>query len=447
LEKKYFGTDGIRGRVGQSSMTPTFVMQLGWAIGQILSQQNKKKVLIGKDTRSSGCLLETAIQAGLSAAGIDTYTAGVMPTPVVAYLTRTMHFDAGIMLSASHNAYVDNGIKIFSEYGYKLTDADEVAIEQMLEKNLTVVDAQALGQSFVMENVTEHYIKFCKKIIPKNICFKDLKVVLDCANGAAFMLAPTIFTALGMHVISINNQPDGININTQCGSTCPTMLQEAVKKNNADLGIAFDGDADRVIMVDENGDIVDGDELLFIIAYHQTLNKKLQGGVVGTQMTNLGMEHAFAKYNIPFTRSKVGDRYVLEKLHTNNWQLGGEASGHILHLAFGTTGDGIVSALLVLWALKATQMSLATYKKQMKKYPQCMINVPISTQINSQQQTKIDAAVRQVEDSLANTGRVLLRPSGTEPLLRVMVESQCMDVTNKLTRELAETVQSIVSKV
>ena len=425
-------------------MQPEFLVKLAWAIGKSIVRNNHARVVIGKDTRVSGYLLESAIQAGLVSAGVDAYLLGPMPTPAIAYITKSMQFDAGIVLSASHNPYYDNGLKIFSSAGFKLDDKTELAIEALIDKPLQVNAPARIGKAYRLDDALRRYIDFCKSIVPKNIHMHGLKVVVDCANGAAYYVAPRIFAELGIDVIAINNKPNGVNINENCGSTHPEQLQKEVKKHHAAIGIAFDGDADRVIMVDEQGEIVDGDELLYIIATHHQKHNNLRGGIVGTQMTNLGMELALAEKNIPFIRSKVGDRYVLEQLQTNHWQLGGESSGHIIHLGFTTTGDAMVSALLVLWALVESGASLSELRKPVQKFPQKMINVNMRTAINTHQQQQIDQAVKAVETQLQKRGRVLLRPSGTEPLMRVMVEGEDKKLVEQLSTQLAEEVENIL---
>lgn len=443
--RKYFGTDGIRGKVGEELMHPEFLVKLAWAIGKSLTHNDHARIVIGKDTRVSGYLLESAIQTGLLAAGVDTYLLGPMPTPAIAYITKTMQFDAGIVLSASHNPYYDNGIKLFSKDGFKLDDATELAIESLVDSPMQVNASDHLGKAYRLEDALRKYVDFCKSIIPQNINMHGLKIVLDCANGAAYYAAPLTFAELGMDVITINNKPDGMNINEQCGSTHPEQLQKEVKKHNAALGIAFDGDADRVIMVDEHGDIVDGDELLYIIATHQKATHGFKGGVVGTVMTNLGIEKALAEKDISFVRSKVGDRYVLEQLKNNDWLLGGESSGHIIHLGFTTTGDAMVSALLGLWAVVESGKTLSELRKPVRKFPQKMINVKLHSKINETQQQQIDIAVKDIEAQLNQSGRVLLRPSGTEPLMRVMVEGEDKTQVEQLTTQLAKTVENILS--
>lgn len=424
MSKKYFGTDGIRGRVGEAPINAEFMLKLGWAAGRVLGSAGGNRVIIGKDTRISGYMFESALEAGLSAAGVDIKLLGPMPTPAIAYLTRTLHASAGIVISASHNAYVDNGIKFFSSEGAKLPDDVELAIEAEIEKPMVTVDSADLGKADRVEDAAGRYIEFCKGTIPSSFTLKGLKIVVDCANGATYHVAPSVFDELGADVIAIGTEPDGLNINKDCGSTRPELLQKSVLENQADLGIALDGDGDRLIMVDSKGELVDGDELLFIIALSRQEQGMLQGVVVGTLMSNLGLEHALKANNIAFGRANVGDRYVLEMLKQTGGLLGGESSGHIICLDRTTTGDGIVSALQVLAAMIQADKSLNELKQGMKKYPQRMINVPISKKVDLDQSDVIQAAVKSAEDRLAGRGRVLLRPSGTEPVVRVMVEGE-----------------------
>lgn len=424
MSKKYFGTDGIRGRVGEAPINAEFMLKLGWAAGRVLGSAGGNRVIIGKDTRISGYMFESALEAGLSAAGVDIKLLGPMPTPAIAYLTRTLHASAGIVISASHNAYVDNGIKFFSSEGAKLPDDVELAIEAEIEKPMVTVDSADLGKADRVEDAAGRYIEFCKGTIPSSFTLKGLKIVVDCANGATYHVAPSVFDELGADVIAIGTEPDGLNINKDCGSTRPELLQKSVLENQADLGIALDGDGDRLIMVDSKGELVDGDELLFIIALSRQQQGMLQGVVVGTLMSNLGLEHALKANNIAFGRANVGDRYVLEMLKQTGGLLGGESSGHIICLDRTTTGDGIVSALQVLAAMVQADKSLNELKQGMKKYPQRMINVPISKKVDLDQSDVIQAAVKSAEDRLAGRGRVLLRPSGTEPVVRVMVEGE-----------------------
>jgi phosphoglucosamine mutase len=383
-KSRYFGTDGIRGRVGEKPISADWILKLGWALGTVLTGTGqRKKVLIGKDTRVSGYMLETALEAGLASAGVDIHLVGPMPTPAVAYLTRTLRMDAGIVISASHNPYFDNGIKFFSSLGTKCSDQMEFAIEAAMDKPMVTVDSKNLGKAVRVRDAQGRYIEFCKGHFPNHLGCNNLKIVLDCANGATYQVAPFVFRELGAELIEMGVKPDGFNINAGCGSTHPQLLSEAVLLHKADLGIAFDGDGDRVLMVDHTGTLVDGDELLYIIAKWYSDTQRLTGGVVGTVMSNLGLELAFKELNIPFARTQVGDRYVLEKLQENNWNLGGEGSGHIICLDANTTGDGIMSALRVLACMQSTERSLAELKKGMNKYPQILINVPLSLSLGS----------------------------------------------------------------
>lgn len=445
MGRKYFGTDGVRGRVGVEPITPDFMMRLGWAAGKVFAGSNGSKVVIGKDTRISGYMFESALEAGLSAAGVDSLLLGPMPTPAIAHLTRTLHANAGIVISASHNPYFDNGIKFFSGEGTKLPDEVELQIEAMLEQPLVCNDSADLGKALRINDAEGRYIEFCKSSIPYAMTLKSLRIVVDCANGATYKVAPSVFDELGAEVIPIGTDPDGLNINEDCGSTQPAILQEVVRETRADLGIALDGDGDRLIMVDHTGRIVDGDELLYVITQNRVRQQAMLGGVVGTLMTNLGFEHALQRLNVPFLRAKVGDRYVMEMLQQNNWFLGGESSGHIICLDRTTTGDGIISALQVLTAMIDTGKSLADLVKGMTKYPQILLNVKISERINIDQSQPIQAAVREAEALLADAGRVLLRPSGTEPLIRVMVEGQDAGQVKSVAQQLADVVKAAVA--
>jgi phosphoglucosamine mutase len=442
--RKYFGTDGIRGLVGQDPITPDFVMRLGWAVGKVLGNGNGSKVVIGKDTRISGYMFESALEAGLSAAGVDVMLLGPMPTPGIAYLTRTMHADAGIVISASHNPYYDNGIKFFSSQGTKLPDDVELRIEDMLEQPMVCNESAELGKAVRMESVAGRYIEFCKSSVPFATSLKGLKIVVDCANGATYKVAPSVFHELGAKVITIGNNPDGLNINKECGSTHPDVLQKAVQENHADVGVALDGDGDRLIMVDHQGKLVDGDELLYVITRNRVNQQTMQGGVVGTVMTNLGFEHALSLLKVPFERAAVGDRYVMEKLLEHNWTLGGESSGHIICLDRTTTGDGIISALQVLAAMVDSGKPLAELVAGMNKYPQTLLNVRIAERIDINQSAPIQAAVRDAENELASSGRVLLRASGTEPVIRVMVEGQDDSQVQQIAQQLADVVRALV---
>jgi phosphoglucosamine mutase len=442
VTKKYFGTDGIRGRVGDYPVTAEFMLKLGWAAGRVLGSSGGDLVVIGKDTRISGYMFESSLEAGLIAAGIDTRMLGPMPTPAIAYLTRTLHACAGIVISASHNAYVDNGIKFFSGEGSKLSDEVEHAIEAELEKPMETVESDRLGKAERVEDAAGRYIEFCKSTIPSRTTLKGLKIVVDCANGATYHVAPSVFHELGADVTAIGASPDGLNINLECGSTHPEHLQKMVRELGADVGIALDGDGDRVLMVDSSGVLLDGDELLFIIAMSRLQQGNLNGGVVGTLMSNLGLEHALQSHNIAFDRADVGDRYVLERLKQNHSMLGGESSGHIICLDRTTTGDGIVSALQVLAAMVKTGKPLHELKTGMRKYPQRMINVPVTKTVDLTDVSDVQAAVKSAEQRLAGKGRVLLRPSGTEPVVRVMVEGE----DEKQVIEEADQLASIVAK-
>ena len=444
MSKKYFGTDGIRGRVGEYPVTADFMLKLGWAAGRVLGGSSGDRVIIGKDTRISGYMFESALEAGLSAAGVDVRLLGPMPTPAIAYLTRTLHACAGIVISASHNAYADNGIKFFSSGGTKLPDEVEHAIEAELDKAMVTVDSLKLGKAERVSDAAGRYIEFCKSTIPLTLSLKGLKIVVDCANGATYQVAPSVFDELGAEVVAIGVEPDGLNINQDCGSTKPELLKEIVLDQQADLGIALDGDGDRVIMIDHQGNLVDGDELLFIIALSRQLEGTLNGGVVGTLMSNLGLEHALQSRDIAFSRAKVGDRYVLELLQQNSSMIGGESSGHIICLDRTTTGDGIVSALQVLAAMVKSGKTLHELKAGMNKYPQRMINVPVTKKVDLDSFPVVQDAVRSAEQRLAGRGRVLLRPSGTEPLVRVMVEGEDAEQVNEEADNLASIVAEAV---
>ncbi len=445
MGRKYFGTDGIRGRVGEAPITADFMMRLGWAAGKVFaSQTGASKVLIGKDTRISGYMFESALEAGLSAAGVDVLLLGPMPTPAIAYLTRTLHCNAGIVISASHNPFDDNGIKFFSAEGTKLPDEVELQIEKMLDQPMQTNNSANLGKATRVKDADGRYIEFCKSSVPYSMSLNRLRIVVDCANGATYHVAPSVFEELGATVTTIGTSPDGLNINLNCGSTKPAALQKAVKEQNADLGIALDGDGDRVLMVDHHGDLVDGDELLFVIANERLRAARMQGGVVGTVMSNLGLEHALRERKIGFERAKVGDRYVMELLQAKQWVIGGESSGHIICLDRTTTGDAIISALQVLAAMTDSGKSLHELRSVMTKYPQTLINVKISKQTDVHKNTQIQNAVRAAEGRLATTGRVLLRPSGTEPVVRVMVEGQDAGLVQVLANELADAVRTAV---
>ncbi|MGL5947872.1 MAG: phosphoglucosamine mutase, partial [Aeromonas sp.] len=424
MARKYFGTDGVRGKVGDYPITPEFVMKLGWAAGKVLSQQGTKKVLIGKDTRISGYMLESALEAGLSAAGLKAILMGPMPTPAVAYLTRTFRAEAGIVISASHNPFYDNGIKFFSASGTKLPDEVELAIEAQLDQPLTCVAAHELGKAVRIDDAAGRYIEFCKSTFPSHMNLEGLKIVVDCGHGATYHIAPSVFRELGAEVITMGCAPDGLNINDGVGSTAPAALVAKVLECGADLGVAFDGDGDRLIMVDETGYLIDGDEILYIIARDALRNGRLKGGVVGTLMANMGLEVALESLGIPFVRANVGDRYVLEMMEERGWRIGGENSGHIICLDQTTTGDGIVAALQVLTALRSAQMPLVKLRSGMSKFPQILVNVRFTEGTDPLSNAAVQAAVAAAEAELGNRGRVLLRKSGTEPLVRVMVEGE-----------------------
>lgn len=423
MSRKYFGTDGIRGPVGGHPINAEFVLKLGWAAGRVLSPSGGGTILIGKDTRISGYILESALEAGLASAGVNVLLLGPMPTPAVAYLTRAVSAAAGIVISASHNPYADNGIKFFSPEGQKISDPDEERIENLLAESMTTVPSAALGRAKRLDDAVGRYVEFCKNTVPTSLRLKGLTLVVDCAHGAAYKIAPAVFRELGAEVITLGCEPDGLNINAGFGATSPQALAETVVREGADMGIALDGDADRLIMVDHNGEIVDGDELLFVLTEHAQQAGKFRGGVVGTKMSNHGLAQALAARDIPFVRADVGDRYVLAELNQREWSLGGEGSGHLLCLEQTTTGDGIVAALQVIKAVRERQESLATLKAGMTKLPQIMINVRNVT-ARVLEQPELQAAVNEVEAALAGSGRVLLRPSGTEPVVRVMVEGE-----------------------
>ncbi len=424
MKKKYFGTDGIRGKVGVHPVTPDFMLKLGWATGRVFAEEGQGFVLVGKDTRISGYMFESALEAGLSAAGVGTRLLGPMPTPGIAYLTRTLRAKAGIVISASHNPFYDNGIKFFSVDGTKLPDALEHKIEKYIDAPMTTVESSKLGRAQRLVDAAGRYIEFCKSTVPAHMDFKNLRIVIDCANGATYHIAPHVFSEVGAEVMAIGVDPNGLNINEECGATKPELLADKVIEYRADLGIALDGDGDRLIMVDHKGEIVDGDELIYIIAKSKQQAGELKGDVVGTLMTNLGMEHALNKSGINLLRANVGDRYVMEMLGNNNAILGGEGSGHIICLDKTTTGDGIVAALQVLAEIQKSGKSLHELKSAMSKYPQVLLNVRINKKVNLDEVASIQHAVATVEKKLADKGRVLLRASGTEPLIRVMVEGE-----------------------
>ena len=448
MSRKYFGTDGVRGRVGDHPITPQFVMHLGYAAGKVLAsaehmRSERPAVLIGKDTRISGYMLESALEAGLIAAGIDVYLAGPIPTPAVAYLTRALRLQAGVVISASHNPFEDNGIKFFSGNGTKLPDAIETAIEAELDKPMQTNASDGLGKAKRIDDAVGRYIEFCKSTFPADMNLRGLKIVVDCAHGATYHIAGHVFHELGADVVTIGAQPNGKNINDGYGATKPQNLQKAVVENNADIGLALDGDGDRLIMADAQGKLYDGDQLLYVIAKHRQAQGTMKGGVVGTLMTNLAFEHAMQKLDIPFARAKVGDRYVMELLQQKGWQLGGENSGHIICLDKHSTGDGIVSALQVLEALRSGKQTLAQAAQDLVMYPQILINVRVTGKAaDLLDRTKVKAAAAEAETLLNGKGRVLLRPSGTEPLLRVMVEGE----DGILVKQCAEKIAAVVKQ-
>ena len=447
--RKYFGTDGVRGRVGEPPITPELVMHLGYAAGKVLAGVDRRPpggeppaVLIGKDTRISGYMLASPLQAGLSAAGVDIYLSGPMPTPAVAYLTRALRLSAGIVISASHNPFEDNGIKFFSASGDKLPDAAEHAIEARLEDSIETAPSAQLGKARRLNDAAGRYIEFCKSTFPNDLDLRGLKLVVDCAHGATYHIAPHVFHELGADVIAIGIKPDGLNINHECGATHPQALSKAVRENGADLGLALDGDGDRLTMADSDGRLYDGDQLLYVIARQRIGAKLLRGGVVGTLMTNFALEQEFKRLAVPFVRAAVGDRYVLEELRGRDWQLGGENSGHIICLDKHTTGDGIVSGLQVLHAMCASQQSLAGLLEPLRLYPQVLLNVRLERGgVDPRKDPKVQAAVRSAEASLRDAGRVLLRPSGTEPVIRVMVEGESEELVRRLAESIADTIR------
>ncbi len=439
--RKYFGTDGIRGKVGDHPITPEFVLKLGWAVGKVLGTKENDRIVIGKDTRISGYMFESALESGIIAAGMNVQILGPMPTPGIAYLTRTFRAAAGIVISASHNSFEDNGIKFFSPEGLKLPDGIELEIEAMLDQPMTTVSADKLGKARHVKTASGRYIEFCKASVPTTLSLDGMKIIIDCANGAGYSIAPKVFRELGADVEGIFVEPDGLNINKGCGATDLAALAKTVVSKKADIGIALDGDADRLMMVDHEGNVVDGDELLYIVAMDAHKRGVLGGGVVGTLMSNFALEKAFEADGIPFLRANVGDRYVMELMKKNNWKFGGESSGHMLCLEKNTTGDGIISALQVLAAMVSEDKSLATLKSRMHKMPQTMVNVRISQKTDPLKNDKIVQAIKQVEAELADSGRVLLRASGTEPLIRVMVEGEEAEKVKSLANQLADVVR------
>jgi len=442
-DKKYFGTDGIRGKVGENLINPEFVMKLGWAAGKVLAGQGTNKVLIGKDTRISGYMLESALEAGLSAAGINIVLLGPMPTPAIAYLTKTFRSEAGIVISASHNPYYDNGIKFFSADGMKLDDAIEIAIEEQMDKPMECVASDKLGKATRIGDAAGRYIEFCKGNFPSSLSLKELKIVVDCANGATYHIAPNVLSELGAEVIEIGTEPDGVNINRKVGATSMKAVTESVLKNKADLGFALDGDGDRIMLVDHKGNVIDGDQIVYIIARDALKRGRLQGGVVGTVMSNLGLEVALGALGVPFLRSNVGDRYVMELLKKKGWTIGGEGSGHVLNLTAASTGDGIVAGLQVLAAMLHADLTLNELSRGMTKYPQTLINVRFSEGTKPLQDKVVTLAVLEAEKALGDRGRVLLRKSGTEPLVRVMVEANDAQDSSTWAEHIADAVRKV----
>ncbi|CAI8727805.1 phosphoglucosamine mutase [Methylocaldum szegediense] len=446
MKKSYFGTDGIRGRVGEYPITADFMLKLGWAAGRVFSlDRHPSNVLIGKDTRISGYMFESALEAGLSAAGINTQLLGPMPTPAIAYLTRTFRAQAGIVISASHNPHYDNGIKFFGPDGMKLPDEVECQIEEYIDKPMTTVDSSQIGKAARIGDAVGRYIEFCKSTIPSRMEFNGVKIVVDCAHGSTYHIAPHVFEEVGASVAAIGVQPNGLNINEGVGATKPERLAQAVLEEGADFGIALDGDGDRLIMVDHKGEIVDGDELVYIIAKSRLESGGLRGPVIGTLMSNLGLEHALEALGVEFKRAAVGDRYVMEMMLQHDSVLGGESSGHIICRDRITTGDGIVSALQVMAAMHETGKSLNELKSGMTKYPQCLVNVKVRERVNLDELEDVQALKSEIQRELGNKGRVLLRASGTEPLIRVMVEGQDADIVRAAADRLANAVSSALN--
>ena len=440
--RKYFGTDGVRGKVGTYPITPDFALKLGWAAGKVLASQGSRTVLIGKDTRISGYMLESALEAGLAAAGLTAAFTGPMPTPAVAYLTRTFRLEAGIVISASHNPYYDNGIKFFSSQGTKLPDDIEEAIEAMLDQPMDCVESADLGKASRISDAAGRYIEFCKSTFPAHLGLDSYKIVVDCANGATYHIAPNVLRELGAEVIEIGTDPNGININEKCGATDVKALQEKVLETKADVGLAYDGDGDRIMMVDHLGNKVDGDQILFIIAREALRSGQLKGGVVGTLMSNMSLEIALKMLGVPFVRANVGDRYVLEKMVEHGWTLGGENSGHIIIADKNTTGDGIIASLAVLSAMVQHRLSLNELASAVKLFPQVLINVRFAGGDNPLESEAVKAVAADVEKRLEGKGRILLRKSGTEPLIRVMVECEDGVLAKQCAEEIAEAVKA-----
>ena len=444
MTRKYFGTDGIRGKVGEPPITADFLLKLGWAAGRVFANEGHDFVLVGKDTRISGYMFESALEAGLTAAGVNTRLLGPMPTPGIAYLTRTLRAHAGIVISASHNPYYDNGVKFFSVHGTKLPDDIEEKIEYYIDSPMTTVESSKLGKAKRLEDAAGRYIEFCKASIPTRFDFGDMRIVIDCAHGATYHIAPHVFSEVGAEVVTIGAEPDGLNINDECGATKPEKLVATVLAYRADIGIALDGDGDRLIMVDHKGEIVDGDELIYIIAKSRLESGQMSGPVVGTLMTNLGMEHALKQLGINLLRANVGDRYVMEMLSEHKGILGGENSGHIICLDRTTTGDGIIAALQIMAEMQSSGKNLHELKSGMQKYPQTLINVRTTKKINPDTNEVIQKSVQAIEKKLGDKGRVLLRASGTEPLIRVMVEGEHEDLVKNYAQQLADDVKKSI---
>ncbi|NBI13372.1 phosphoglucosamine mutase [[Haemophilus] felis] len=440
--RKYFGTDGVRGKVGKAPITPDFVLKLGWAAGKVLATQGSKTVIIGKDTRISGYMLESALEAGLAASGLSAAFTGPMPTPAIAYLTRTFRAEAGIVISASHNPYYDNGIKFFSTQGTKLPDEVEQAIEAMLEQPIDCIDSANLGRASRIKDAAGRYIEFCKSTFPAHLSLENYKIVVDCANGATYHIVPNVMRELGAEVIEIGTDPNGMNINEKCGATDIKALQDKVLETHADVGLAYDGDGDRLIMVDHLGNKVDGDQILFIIAREALREGNLKGGVVGTLMSNMRLELALKELAIPFERANVGDRYVLEKMQEKGWMLGGENSGHIIIADKNTTGDGIVASLAVLSAMVKHKLSLTELAHSIQLFPQVLINVRFDGGANPLDSEEVKQAAKLAEQRLAEKGRILLRKSGTEPLIRVMVECENAELAQQCAEQIAQAVRN-----
>jgi phosphoglucosamine mutase len=449
MTKRYFGTDGIRGKVGEFPITPDFMLKLGWASGRVFAREFNREgnclVIIGKDTRVSGYMFESALEAGLVAAGVNVKLLGPMPTPAVALMTRKQNAEAGIVISASHNPFYDNGIKFFGADGSKLSDEIEHAIEAELELDLAVVQSRQIGKVQRVDDAAGRYIEFCKSTVPEGFSLRGLRIAVDCAHGATYHIAPSVLSELGAEVITMGAQPDGFNINDKVGSTDMAALSALVRQRGADIGIAFDGDGDRVLMTDDTGAVIDGDELVYIIAMHRLATGHSDAGVVGTQMSNLGLELALRDAGLQFARAQVGDRYVKALMEVNNWQLGGESSGHIICSNVTTTGDGIIAALQVLMALQAAKGNLAALRAGITMYPQTMINVEVCKKVNLTDYPEIGTAVSSIEQRLGREGRVLLRPSGTEPKVRVMIEGRQREEVQSLCAELAATVERILA--